>query len=584
MLDKIKYPNPQMIRTSWLDLNGEWAFFIAKNEIGYDKYPHNFPYQIKVPYSYTFKNAEVNEEKYYPVVWYQKKFDLTVNKGRHYLLHFEAVDYQCQIWLNGHYIGSHTGGHTPFVIDISKWCTASNILEVRVQDFNATDQPIGKQSWKDHNFLCWYTRTIGIWQSVWLEETGAQYLNQVKMIPHIHLAQLEIDAQLNIPITATLQATIEFQGQQITSINCSTINGRAHFAVNISNDDPNFRLHYWSPSEPLLYDITFKVIYNGSVTDSVYSYFGMRQIETRNGSVYLNDQLLYQKLVLNQGYYPDSGLTGSIANYQSDLIKLKEMGFNGNRIHQHIESNRMLYLCDKLGVLAWAEFPSSFNFSPTMMNHILDELPDFIFKHINHPSVITYVLMNESWGVNEIAHNNEEQAFTNSLYYLTKGFDSSRLVIANDGWEQVKTDLCTIHDYNGDPSSLAASYQDLTKVFAGSPSLTSGRQTFCDSYSRQDVPFLISEYGGIAYEENIQRQSWGYGKRIESKSAVIDKIKQLTEAVMSIPNCAGFCYTQLTDVEQEVNGLLDHNHHYKFDPEAIRKIMTSSHHNGFEFN
>ncbi|WP_338146921.1 glycoside hydrolase family 2 TIM barrel-domain containing protein [Limosilactobacillus agrestimuris] len=425
---------------------------------------------------------------------------------------------------------------------------------------------------------------MGIWQNVWLEETGNLYLEQVRMLPHIHQAQLEIDAKLNAPATATLQAAISFQEHPITTATCTTINGRAHFAVDISNDDPNFRLHYWSPDEPNLYDVTFKVIEDHSVTDTVYSYFGMRQIETRNYSVYLNDQGLYQKLILNQGYYPNAGLTGSVEDYKSDLTRLKAMGFNGNRIHQHVESHRMLYLCDQLGVLAWAEFPSSFSFSPTMMKHMLNELPAFIAKHFNHPSVIAYVLMNESWGVNEIAHNREEQAFADSLYYLTKGFDSSRLVIANDGWEQVKTDLCTIHDYNGDLQSLLASYQDQSRIFTGSPSLTSGRRVFCDHYEHQDMPFMISEYGGIAYEENAQQESWGYGKRMESKKAVIDKIRQLTNAVMSIPDCVGFCYTQLSDVEQEVNGLLDHDHQYKFDPEVIRKIMTATHQNGFDFN
>lgn len=584
MLDKLKYPNPQMIRTNWLDLNGDWGFFIAKNESDYSKHPNSFPDHINVPYSYTFKKANVTEDQYYPVIWYQKNFSLSPREDRHYLLHFEAVDYECQIWLNGHVIGHHTGGHTPFTIDITKWVTTSNTLEVRVQDLNTTEQPIGKQSWKDHNFLCWYTRTIGIWQNVWIEETGATYINQVTMIPHIHQAQLEIVAKLNRPIDATLQASVFFNNELITTVSCTATNDRVHLAVNISNDDPNFRLHYWSPAEPNLYDIVFKVIKNGSVSDTVHSYFGMREIETRNQSIYLNDQFLYQKLILNQGYYPDGGLTGTTQNYQADLTKLKAMGFNGNRIHQHVESHRMLYLCDKMGVLAWAEFPSAFQFSSTMMKHILMELPAFIFKHINHPSVITYVLLNESWGVNEIAHNQREQSFANSLYYLTKGFDNSRLVIANDGWEQVKTDLCTIHDYNGDPNSLSASYQDLPAVFSGNPSLTSGRRVFCDHYEHQNVPLLISEYGDIAYEENSQEQSWGYGERIESKSAVVNKIKQLTQAVMSIPNCAGFCYTQLTDVEQEVNGLLDHHHQYKFDPKIINQIMTASHQNGFDFN
>ncbi|MCI1975255.1 MAG: hypothetical protein LKJ51_04990 [Limosilactobacillus sp.] len=584
MLNKIDYPNPQMIRTNWLDLNGNWAFFIAKNESDSTNHPSNFPDQINVPYSYTFKKAHVNEKEYFPVVWYQKYFDLSLKKDHRYLLHFEAVDYQCQLWLNDHFIGSHTGGHTPFTIDISKWVTATNKLEIRVEDVNATDQPIGKQSWKDHNFLCWYTRTIGIWQNVWLEETGEEYLEKITMIPDIHQSQLNIDAKLNLPAKATIRAAISFHGQVIKVASCSTTNGRARFAVDVSNDDPNFRLHYWSPNEPNLYDVSFEVIKDNSITDTVNSYFGMRQVETRNQAVYLNDQSLYQKLILNQGYYPDAGLTGSVNDYKADLTKLKAMGFNGNRIHQHVESHRMLYLCDKLGVLAWAEFPSSFSFSPAMMRHTLAELPDFIAKHINHPSVIAYVLMNESWGVNEIAHNHREQSFADSLYYLTKGFDDSRLVIANDGWEQVKTDLCTIHDYNGDPQSLAASYQNLEQIFTGNPSLTSGRRVFCDGYERQNVPFLISEYGGIAYEENAQQQSWGYGKRIQSKEAVVDKIGQLTQAVMSIPHCAGFCYTQLTDVEQEVNGLLDHDHQYKFDPTAIHQIMTATHQTGFDFD
>lgn len=585
LLDRITYPNPQMIRTNWLDLNGEWEFFIDHNVSDYSKLPSHFDQQITVPYSYTFKKSGVATTDYSPRIWYKKGFNLSVDKNKSYLLHFEAVDYHCAIWLNGHLVGQHTGGHTPFTIDISRWVQDQNTLIVHVTDFNRTDQPIGKQSWKPTNFLCWCTRTIGIYQNVWLEETGKTYLTQLAMIPHIHQEQLAIDAQLNVHNNATIQAQVTFAGQPVTSITGTAVNGRARLAVDVSDDTANFRLHYWSPTEPNLYGIDLTVRDGNQITDTVHSYFGMREVETRHRTVYLNDQLLYQKLILNQGYYPDAGLTGSIQDYQEDLTKLKAMGFNGNRFHQHVESHRMLYLCDKLGVLAWAEFPSSFVFSPTMRDHMLAELPTFISKHINHPSVIAYVLMNESWGVNEIANNHREQAFVNGLYDLTKGYDDSRLVVGNDGWEQVKTDLCTIHDYNGDPDSLLHSYQDRAAIFNGSPSLTSGRRVFCSGYEQQDVPLLISEYGGIAYEPtNQQHESWGYGKRMASKEQVIDKISRLTKAVMAIPNCTGFCYTQLTDVEQEVNGLLDHDHRYKFDPAAIHQIMTANHQNGFDFN
>ena len=586
MKNRIQYPNPQFIRHDWYDLNGQWDFYLGDFVSGTKITPANCPFDktINVPYSYTFPAAGVTVKDYQPVVWYRRHFQISADQHKSYLLHFEAVDYQCDVWFNGHHVKHHRGGHTPFVIDVSPFIKEDNEIIVRVTDYNRTTQPIGKQKWKAENFLCWYTRTIWIWQNVWVEVTGRTYIKQLMMVPDVHQSMLKVDAQLNQDCSAKVKATIRFAGHVITTVTSVAKHGRVRFAIDVSDNSANFRLHYWSPADPELYDIDFTVTDVDKETDYVTSYFGMRSIESRGDQILLNDQAIYQKLVLNQGYYPDKGLTGSVSDYQNDLSKLKAMGFNGNRIHQHIESHRMLYLCDQMGVLAWAEFPSSFEFSPQMMTNMIEELPAFILKHINHPSVITYVLMNESWGVNEIAHNEAEQAFVDGLYHMTKAYDPSRLVIGNDGWEQTTTDICTVHDYNGNPQTLLASYQDRQQIASGSPSLTSGRRTFVDGYQRSGLPFILSEYGGIAYEANPGEKSWGYGKRLASKDEVVNKISDLTAAVSKIPHCCGFCYTQLTNVEQEVNGLLDYDHQYKFDPQKINQIMSAGQHYGFDFN
>ncbi|WP_304056034.1 glycoside hydrolase family 2 protein [Levilactobacillus namurensis] len=582
---KLTYPNPQFIRQDWLDLNGEWQVYFPSATERADQFPQRqaFTETIQVPYSYTFKKSQVAQRPYQPVMWYRRTFTVTPEAAHHYLLHFEAVDYHCQVWLNGTMVQEHTGGHTPFCVDVTDQLRANNELVVRVEDFNATTQPLGKQKWKTENFLCWYTRTMGIWQNVWLEVTGPAYLTAVTMVPDIHQATLQLDAQLNVRHPATLEVTIHYHDELICQSTLTFRQGRAQAALNVSSASANFRLHYWQPDDPNLYDITFRVLVDQQVTDQVTSYFGMRGLATHAGQIYLNDQAIYQKLILNQGYYPDGGLTGTGAEQLADLTKIKAMGFNGHRIHQKIESHRMLYLCDSLGLITWAEFPSAFEFGTQMMTHMLTELPAFVAKHINHPAVSVYVLMNESWGVNEIAQNPAEQSFVNALYYQTKAYDPSRLVIGNDGWEHTLTDIATVHDYNSDAASLAASYPDRATVYQGCPSLTSGRRVFCDGYAQTTAPFILSEFGGVAYEEKPHQNSWGYGQRITSKDAVLDQIKQLTAAVTGIRFSCGFCYTQLTDVEQEVNGLLTAQHTYKFDPAAVRQILSTGQQYGFTF-
>lgn len=588
-MEKLKYPNPQFIRKDWRDLNGKWDFRFDDEDIGLTnerfKEKGFFDKKIIVPYSYNTKASEINEDKDHEIVWYQRKLHIDIESSKRYILHFGAVDYESDLWINGIHVNKHYGGHIPFQVDITRYVEEDNIITVRVKDTNSTRQPIGKQSWKDHNFLCWYTKTVGIWQPVYLEETGDVYLTQLRMTPDIDHASLSIDALVSQDIEDSyLNVEISYEGKRVNEASVLIKDGRAQLTIDVSSKDPNFRLNFWHVDAPHLYDIKLNVLVEKTITDSVESYFGMRSINTVNGKVFLNNQEFYQKLVLDQGYIKDGGMTLTVDEIKNDIEKIKEMGFNGVRKHQKVETHHFMYLCDRLGLVMWAEMPSPFEYSFETNQNMINELYPFIDKHYNHPSVIAYVLMNESWGINEVYSNTEQQKFVDGLYHLTRSLDEHRLVIGNDGWEHTLTDLVTVHDYNGNPETLKESYENFEQFVNGSPSRTSTRHVFSEGYEYDNQPFLVSEYGGVAYENTKDKEeSWGYGDRLNNKEEVLQKISALTKVIMDNDRIQGFCYTQLTDVQQEVNGLLDANHDYKFDPKEIRKIMEYKHNLGFKF-
>lgn len=588
---KLNYPRPQFIREKWKNLNGSWEFEFDDKNIGiiekwYKKKLFNM--KIEVPYVYQSKKSGININEQHNIVWYKKKFTYELSEKKELLLHFEAVDYKSDVWINGIYLGKNIGGWTPFSFNLTHFLIeGENEITIRVEDYNKCTQLIGKQSWKDENFLCWYTRTVGIWQQVWLEEVGSYRIKEFKMTTDLGKSELTVDMYIEgISKNGTLVTKISFESETIREINIGVVNGKVRFTVDISSNSPNFRVNYWAPSTPNLYDINFTLFDQDFKSDYVESYFGIRSIEAKNGMINLNTLNFYQKLILDQGYYEDSLMTSTVTELYHDLKTIKEMGFNGVRKHQKIEDSRYMYLCDKLGLVMWAEMPSPFEFSIETMDNILRELPLMIKKHWNHPSVIVYTLMNESWGVNEIYKSTSQQNFVNSLYDLVKAYDSTRLIIGNDGWEHVKTDILAIHDYNSDFNSLKKSWNSKNEAILKPPSLTSMRQNFAENYTYDNQPIIISEFGGIAYDNNSDyefKDSWGYGDRPKSKNEAFERFKNLIEAVMSIDYLSGFCYTQLTDVEQEVNGLLDHKHNSKFDTKLIRKILDSNHCNGFIF-
>lgn len=590
-MERLNYPRPQFIRENWMNLNGKWQFAFDDDNIG--EFNKNYlkddfyPMVIEVPYSYHTKNSGIGLNENHPIVWYKRTINVEVKEHKSYILHFGAVDYKCDLYIDGVHMFSHQGGHTPFDVDITRYISGNEFtLVIRCEDYNLCTQPIGKQSWKNSNFLCWYTRTVGIWQTVWMEEVGETYLTNFRMTPQIDNATLDIDAFINQDDRDVwLKGEIYFESEFITKFMTSFKGQRARISVDVSSSSPNFRLNFWHPTSPNLYDIHYTLVKHHEVLDDVKSYFGMRRIDVVGNKIYLNNQEFYQKLILDQGYFKDGGLTATPEELKRDVEYIKAMGFNGARKHQKIEDYRYAYLCDKLGLVMWAEMPSSFEYSVVTNENVVRELHAFINKHYNNPSVICYTLLNESWGINEVYSDKAEQNFINGLYYLTKSLDTSRLVVGNDGWEQSLTDILTVHDYNSYEDSLRESYLDIEAAANGSPSRTSVRHCLNEGYEYDGGPFMISEFGGVAYntQETEGEEAWGYGERLVGKEAVFNKIKALHEAVMDIEGCCGFCYTQLSDVEQEINGLLDHAHNPKFDIEDIRDVLWYKHNLGFVF-
>lgn len=572
------YPRPNFKRNLWINLNGEWDFEFDNDNIGEkEKWykEHKFSHKILVPFCYQSGLSGIGDKSIHDIIWYKKEFILPKSfNNKRVLLNFDSVDYYAKVWVNGQFVGSHKGGYVSFNFDITdQLIEGNNEVVVRVVDYSFDcSQTRGKQSWKLENFGCWYTRVSGIWKTVWLEAVDEVYIDRVKMTPDIDNGQLYIEAYLiNFDKDLIFEVEILNNGKLIKKQDVGISEKIISFSVNLNSEIMQHKINYWTPDEPNLYDIIFTLKNNNKIFDKVKSYFGMRKISISNGKILLNNNTLYQKLILDQGYY-DEGLLTPLSEqiYISDIKKIKSMGFNGIRIHQKIEDSRFLYWCDKLGLLVWAEMPSTYEFNDVAIENIMREWKDAIEKQYNHPSIIVWTLLNESWGVPELYSNSKQQSLANALYYMVKAYDHSRLVISNDGWEHTISDIITIHDYVEDGEEFRKLYSDKEKVINGEFTIANQKKIFAKGYKYKGQPIIISEYGGIAFSK---ADGWGYGNKVETEDEFIERFKKITHAIMDMDYVCGFCYTQLTDVEQEKNGLMYENHEMKILPEKIKEIL-----------
>lgn len=576
------YPRPDFVRReSWMSLNGTWEFaFDDKDEglhKGWNRGTTQLDSRIDVPFCYQSEQSGIGDQSFHDILWYRKGFTLPdETEGSKKIIHFGAVDYEAIVWVNGELVANHRGGHTPFSADISMAVKQGlNTLVVRTRDYNDDPSiPRGKQYWKEKPESIFYTGTSGIWQSVWIEWLPETYIESVRFTPDIDRNEIGIEAHICgfcDSLELELRCEIWYKG---AAVSCDTFTAAAAVKRSIRledfNDHGNGR--WWTPERPNLYDITITLLRGGTETDRIESYFGMRKVSIMNGRFCLNNRPYFMKLVLDQGYFPKSLLTPkSSEELRNDVLLVKAMGFNGVRKHQKIEDPRFLYHCDIEGLLVWEEFPSAHQFSHESLERFMSEWIEVIKRDYNHPSIVVWVPINESWGIPNVAVDQNQQEYAHTAYHITKTLDATRCVLSNDGWEHLISDLCTIHDYSSDPEVLEVRYKNAETAISSTPAKPP-RFIYVPGYSYRGEPIVLSEFGGISFKMGTQ-DGWGYSN-VKDADEFAERLSNLFAALGRSEVLSGYCYTQFTDVQQEINGLLTIDRKPKLPLETIRALVS----------
>ena len=568
-IPRAEFPQPQFERKDWQNLNGRWEFEFDDANAGlaenWASGRHKFGRNITVPYCFESKLSGVADTAFHPYVWYRRTLTIPNGKQGRVLLHFGAVNYWASVWINGELVGKHEGGHVPFAFDITNLLkTGDNAIVVR-SETAPTDRyiPRGKQYWAPKSAGIFYTRTSGIWQTVWLEYVPATYLESVR-ISSDDQGETRIYALVHNPQPGLeLQTTVSLDGKAVAQTSVAAQETRVTALLSVNNP------RLWSPQSPVLYQVSFTL-----GADKVESYTGFRSVRIENDRVTLNGRSIFLKFVLDQGYWPDSILTPPTDDaIQYDIRMTKEMGFNGARKHQKLEDPRWLYWADKMGLLVSSEMANAQSFDDAAVERFSKEWMAALDRDYNHPSIVLWVPINESWGVPNL-RDPRQQNYLKQLYTLSHALDSTRPVIDNDGWEHTDmTDLFAIHDYARSGELLYEKYQDLGKPGAGVPN--NGRPSLAPGYKYNGTPVVLSEFGGIAFippGHDVPPEAWGYSGVEKTEPDVLNRLRGLYQAIARIPGFAGLCYTQLTDVEQEINGLLTYDRKPKFPTASVREI------------
>lgn len=600
-----EYPRPQFRRNKWFNLNGTWRFDFDDDNIGitekwYAK--HEYEKEIVVPFTFQNELSGINENDNHATIWYQNDFHY-IKDDRLLFLHIGASDYITDIWVDGNYVGNHVGGYTSFTLDISSALNAkddNHEITIRVYDPIFDESiPRGKQNWTGKKESIWYENYTGIWQTVWLEPVNKSHLEYVDYYTDINKGIVEIKGNIkaeNIGYDSlALRIKIKFGELLVSEIQQKIQVEDFKLSIDLLNNKI-FRTTFhdsgwmWAPEHPVLFDCLFELIDSDEkILDRVSSYFGMREIKRDGHNILLNNKPLYQKLVLNQGYWRKGGYTApNDKNFQKDIILAKELGFNGCRMHQKVEDPRFLYWADRLGFLVWGESGSNQTFITNKALALMKEWQEIVKRDFNHPSIITWVPLNESWGVPQIHYDKRQQNFAESLYHMIKMMDPTRLVSSTDGWEQVDTDICGIHNYAHGDLNDVLTYEHFSKSLKSIENIikypSSKWHIFAKGYKYNNQPVVLSEFGGIKFEiEQNDKDDWGYSN-VNTEKEFFEEYRRILMAIQNSDCLVGYCYTQLYDVEQEKNGLLTIEREPKLKIDVIKKMNEATHYQWVDNN
>ncbi len=570
-----EYPRPQLRRSeqSWLNLNGSWEFEFDFGASGKARrlWEQPFSRTITVPFCPESRLSGIGYTDFIPAAWYRRTVTLTPEQlSGKVMLRFGAVDYRCTVWVNGAEAGSHKGGYLSFGLDVTELVQPgeNTIVVCAEDDVRSGLQPKGKQADKYASSGCDYTRTTGIWQTVWLEFLPETYIRSYKVYPQPEDGIVSLQVALNgCTEGLTLTAAAGFEGRPVGKV---TRRG----AQSVTMELPLDELHLWDVNTPALYDLTLTLQNGDGTADQVFGYFGMRSLQWDGKVMRLNGRPVFQRLILDQGYYPDGIYTAPTDEaLRRDIELSMELGFNGARLHQKVFEERYLYWADQLGYLVWGEM-GSWGLNITTEAGLANFLPEWLEeleRDFNHPAIVGWCPFNETWDDPKTAARQNDEVLR-LTYLTTKALDPTRPVIDTSGNFHVITDIYDIHQYDQDPEAFRAKFAPMAE--GGEP-----YETFPKRQKYAGQPYFVSEYGGTWWNPNPESSNnWGYGVRPESEDEVLRRFAGLAAVLLENPNICALCYTQLTDVEQEQNGLYSYDRSRKFSDriyEGMKEAMSA---------